>query len=129
MSATERHTTAGYEATDANPRALTALGAGLALLLVVSMAVCWWLLQLLGTDDVTTEHPMTGYRTGPEGPLLQTSPTAEIEAQKREEHRQLDTYGWIDRQNGIVHIPIERAMALTLERGLPTTTPAEETGR
>jgi hypothetical protein len=34
----------------------------------------------------------------------------------------LNTYGWIDRQNGIVRLPIDRAMELLLERGLPTRT-------
>jgi hypothetical protein len=32
----------------------------------------------------------------------------------------LTTYGWVDRDNGIVHIPIDRAMDLILQRGLPT---------
>ncbi len=31
----------------------------------------------------------------------------------------LTTYGWSDRQRGIVHIPIDRAIDLTLQRGLP----------
>jgi hypothetical protein len=31
----------------------------------------------------------------------------------------LNTYGWIDRQNGIVRLPIDRAMQLLLQRGLP----------
>lgn len=36
------------------------------------------------------------------------------------EEANLTTYGWLDRKNGIVHIPIERAMDLLLQRGLPT---------
>jgi len=32
----------------------------------------------------------------------------------------LTTYGWVDRQNGVVHIPIYKAMDLLLQRGLPT---------
>ena len=31
----------------------------------------------------------------------------------------LNTYGWIDRQNGVVRLPIDRAMELLLQRGLP----------
>jgi hypothetical protein len=31
----------------------------------------------------------------------------------------LNSYGWIDRSNGIVRIPIDRAMDLILQRGLP----------
>jgi hypothetical protein len=32
----------------------------------------------------------------------------------------LNSYGWIDRQNGIVRLPVDRAMELLLEPGLPT---------
>jgi len=34
----------------------------------------------------------------------------------------LTSYGWIDRSNGIVQIPIERAMDLLAQRGLPSRT-------
>lgn len=45
------------------------------------------------------------------------------EALKRLRDREdaaLGRYGWVDREAGIVRIPIERAMDLLLERGLPT---------
>jgi hypothetical protein len=29
---------------------------------------------------------------------------------KAEQREQLDSYGWVDREHGIIHIPIERAM-------------------
>jgi hypothetical protein len=32
----------------------------------------------------------------------------------------LHGYGWVNEAGGVVHIPIERAMELTLQRGLPT---------
>src|SRR5438552_3495509 len=31
----------------------------------------------------------------------------------------LNTYGWVDRSKGVVHIPIQHAIDLILERGLP----------
>ena len=34
-------------------------------------------------------------------------------------------YGWMNKEAGIVHIPIEEAMRLTVERGLPSRTPAD----
>jgi hypothetical protein len=34
----------------------------------------------------------------------------------------LNSYGWVDRGNGIIHIPINRAMDLILQRGLPERT-------
>ncbi|MGH7952127.1 MAG: hypothetical protein ACREFE_09440 [Limisphaerales bacterium] len=35
---------------------------------------------------------------------------------------ELNSYGWVDRSNGIVRIPITRAMDLIVQRGLPTRT-------
>jgi hypothetical protein len=33
------------------------------------------------------------------------------------QRRDLEAYAWVDRKNGIVHVPIERAMELLAERG------------
>jgi hypothetical protein len=40
---------------------------------------------------------------------------------------ELNSYGWINRSNGVLHIPIERAMDLILARGLPTDTNSQTT--
>ena len=34
----------------------------------------------------------------------------------------LGSYGWVDKNAGVVRIPIDAAMKLTLERGLPART-------
>lgn len=36
-----------------------------------------------------------------------------------EKQRQLSTYGWVDRQRGVVRLPIDRAIDLTLEGQRP----------
>ena len=38
------------------------------------------------------------------------------------QNEKLNSYAWIDRSNGIVQIPIERAMELLAQRGLPSRT-------
>jgi hypothetical protein len=38
---------------------------------------------------------------------------------RRGEEAYLHSYGWQNKEAGIVHIPIEEAMRLTVERGLP----------
>ena len=45
-----------------------------------------------------------------------------IDAQK-----QISTYGWIDQQAKIVHVPIERAMELALQKGFPVTPKLQRT--
>ncbi|HEU6448094.1 MAG TPA: hypothetical protein VFV23_06640 [Verrucomicrobiae bacterium] len=42
------------------------------------------------------------------------------------QNAQLNSYGWVDRSNGIVRIPIEHAMDLVLQRGLSATTNSHE---
>ena len=44
------------------------------------------------------------------------------------EEQELNSYGWVDAGNGITRIPIDRAMDLILEQGLPETPlrPAED---
>lgn len=52
------------------------------------------------------------------------SPTAssdeELKQLRATENAILTTYGWVDRPNGVVRIPIDRAMEILLQRGLPT---------
>ena len=47
---------------------------------------------------------------------LQPSPDKDIAAYRAEKERLLNEYAWIDRDRGIVRIPIEQAMAM-LARG------------
>lgn len=53
-------------------------------------------------------------------PRLQLKPPEELNNFRAGEETALNTYGWIDRTAGVVRIPIDRAMDLVLERGLPT---------
>ena len=68
----------------------------------------------------------------PPGPQLQRDPEGELEALRHEMAEQLSGYGWLDEGAGTVHIPIEEAMDLLVERGIggagatETTEPAAE---
>jgi hypothetical protein len=56
----------------------------------------------------------------PPSPRIQPDPRVDLRNYAESQEKLLNTYGWIDRQNGIVRLPIDRAMELLLERGLPT---------
>jgi hypothetical protein len=58
-------------------------------------------------------------RISPPGPRLQSNPEAELKRFRAEEEKRLNTYGWIDKQKGIVHIPIDEAMKKLARRGAP----------
>jgi hypothetical protein len=55
----------------------------------------------------------------PPAPRLQTDPAADLARFRAAEDKRLNTYYWIDKQNGIVHIPIARAMKELAAKGIP----------
>jgi hypothetical protein len=58
----------------------------------------------------------------PPAPRLQTNPIGDLRAFQTGEEKVLDSYGWLDQKAGTVHIPIDRAMDLVVQRGLPART-------
>jgi len=59
-------------------------------------------------------------------PRLEINERTEINQFRLREEQRLHSYGWIDESAGVVRIPIDRAMQLIAERGLPTTPKAGE---
>lgn len=55
-------------------------------------------------------------------PRLQVSARLDLADFRAREDEELTNYGWIDRTSGIVRVPIERAMELVLQKGLPVRT-------
>jgi hypothetical protein len=65
-------------------------------------------------------------RVAPPPPRLEVNPSQDLANFAADERRRSDTYYWIDKQNGVVHIPIARAMQMLAEQGIdgfPKATP------
>jgi hypothetical protein len=54
-------------------------------------------------------------------PRLERNERIEINDFRLKEEQTLNSYGWVDEKSGVVRIPIDRAMQLLAQRGLPTT--------
>ena len=54
----------------------------------------------------------------PPQPRLQTDPSEDLAKFLSNEDKRLNTYYWIDKKKGIVHIPIEQAMKEVAEQGI-----------
>lgn len=54
-------------------------------------------------------------------PRLEENERSEIFDFNLKEEQKLHSYGWVDQNAGVVRIPIDRAMELIAQRGLPTT--------
>jgi hypothetical protein len=73
------------------------------------------------SDVAAQQFPMAaGQEREPPSPRLQTQPFKDVYLLKQGQNQRLDSYGWSDRPNGFVHIPIERAMELTRETQAPS---------
>jgi hypothetical protein len=53
-------------------------------------------------------------------PRLERNERVEINDFRLKEEQTLNSYGWVDEKAGVVRIPIDRAMQLIAQRGLPT---------
>jgi len=73
--------------------------------------------QTAPTSDLRLVNPSEAEQF-PE-PRLETDERTEINDFRRKEEDTLRTYGWVDKNAGTVRIPIDRAMQLIAERGLP----------
>lgn len=56
-------------------------------------------------------------------PRLQSDPAGELQAFRAAQQRELDGYAWVDREQALVRIPVERAMALLAARGAQALDP------
>lgn len=103
----------GYEHSDISAWLLASLAGGLAIFLLASP-------YLLGLIYPNALHPAgAGAIPSPPPPRLQTHVSAELATLRAAETAQLSGYAWADRPAGTVRIPIDRALALIAERGLP----------
>ncbi len=55
----------------------------------------------------------------PPAPRLQADPLTELRDLRAAEEGELASWGWVDEAAGIARIPVERAMELLVEHGLP----------
>ena len=67
-----------------------------------------------------TRHVAPGYpQTTFPSPKLEEDERGQLNDIRLNEEKTLYSYGWVDQSTGTVHIPIERAMDLLVQRGLP----------
>ncbi len=113
----------GHEENDVHLRPLIISGVSMAAIAGLSLLAMWWLFGYFTARQVRLEtdlHPLLETRQLPPEPRLQVLPQLDLRAILTNERSILDSYGWVDRQAGIVRMPIERAIELLTERGLPS---------
>lgn len=117
------HADVRFEHTDASAPKLVALGAGLIITIWILVALLYLYFSFLSNYRAEVSPPPLPSTLNknplPPQPRLQASPQQELKAYVSQQNWMLDHYGWIDKDKGIVAIPIDRAMAILAARGIP----------
>lgn len=114
-----------YEHTDIDPSIGYKFGAWLIVSMIVSVGIVYGVFYLfdgrrIANDAARQTFPLAvGQVKEAPGPQLQTQPFKDVYLLEQDAENRLRTYGWTDETNGIVHIPIDRAIELMLQRGIP----------
>ena len=135
------HDTVAFENRDVKPRTIYVYLAVLALSVVLSYVVCVFILRIttkIAAESDTPPPPvrqeMKNFLTMPPEPRLQgvpghgTDPQYDLREKIQEDAEANQKAGWIDQNSGIAQIPVEDAMKIIAEKGLPaaSTPPAEK---
>ena len=120
-----------HETSDINIHGVLIFGAGLAFGTVFIGFLVWLLFVYFdarATSTAAPQFPLAASQTGrvPPEPRLQTAPRQDLLDLRAKEDELLRSYGWVDKSAGVVRIPIEQAMKLVVERGLPSQSAATE---
>jgi hypothetical protein len=112
----------GHEVEDVQVRPIAMFAIGLVALTGVVLLLMGWLFHYFATRQARLDippSPLAVARESPPEPRLEVVLDQVLRQVRAEEDALLHTYGWVDRQAGVVRIPIDQAIARLLERGLP----------
>ena len=122
MAPPETKSPVGHETRDTNVRLVVLFGLGTAIVTVLVLLTMWVFYGYTMRREASRDRPappLAGEREPLMGPRLQVSPAQDLREMRESEDEYLNTYGWMDPERGIVRVPIDRAMDLLLEKGLP----------
>jgi hypothetical protein len=113
-----------HEEADVNVRGIVGFGIGLLVVGAIIHLLLWVLFGYFSAQAarVPRVFPLAaaGQQQLPPEPRLQTNPREDLRELRQREDAVLNSYGWVDRNAGIARIPIDEAIRLTVQKGLPT---------
>ena len=112
----------GHETTDVNVWAVGKFAIGLVIVCVVSVGLLFGLLKYFQSrEETSVANTVEPVKLFPE-PQLQKTPILDLKTIRAEEDKLLNGYAWVDPRKGVVRIPVDRAIEVLAQRGLPSRT-------
>ena len=121
QSPPESHPISLHETTDVNPMAIAGFAVGLSATVIFVLIFMNWMFWRFEVNAKRTDVPQSSTTVEQKftGPKLQAQPSVELARFRRDEQQRLSSYGWVDRRQGAIRIPVKRAIELLAKRGLP----------
>jgi hypothetical protein len=113
---------AGHELRDVSFRPIIRASIGLTVVIILTLIAMRLLFSYYALREAAATRPASPLaaefaRSEPPLPRLQTAPIEDLRKLRQVEDVLLNSYGWADRKQGVVRIPIDKAMELAVERG------------
>jgi hypothetical protein len=122
----------GYEKEDINERSTFWFGFWILAIMVGVAFLLKPLYNLLVVRGVETQAPAAYVAESdpgalePPAPRLQVRPDLELAELRAQEDAILGSYAWVEKDRGVARIPIDEAMRIVVQRGLPAFPASEE---
>jgi len=116
------HPAVGHEENTVQLQPVIVFAIVLVLVSAFSFAGAWFMLDVLKLNQARSEAPLSSLAEPnplPPAPRLQVSPNQELKRTSQTEEVILRSYRWVDKDAGIVGIPIEQAIKVLAKKGLP----------
>jgi hypothetical protein len=113
-----------HEMSDVSAGGIFIFALGLMVTILVVHLLLWMMFAFLAREEsgrTIRQYPLAATQQNrlPPSPRLQVNPREELRGLRSQEDAVLSSYGWVDRESGVARIPIDEAMRLTVQRGLP----------
>lgn len=120
---TPRHEDVNFEATDFSPRFTIGIIGGVVVGMWIIIGLVYFFFSYLAHERAVTSPPPLPIEANgnpvPPQPRLQASPREDLKLMRAREDWTLAHYTWIDKPKGVVAIPIDRAIEVLAQRGIP----------
>jgi hypothetical protein len=120
------HADVRFEESDINPRYVVLTGVGVVVFMYIASMIVYLPFKYFSREHAKESPPplpisaqsVHGVYLPPE-PRLQQDDHRDLQEYMAAQNAKLNSYGWVDKQQGVVSIPIDRAMDLIARRGIP----------
>lgn len=111
-----------HERSDAHVKPLIVFLIAMAMTIAASFVFTAGLFEFLTQRERTLDRVPSPVKVAdemPGGPRLQVVPGLDLRELEAAQQDRLNGYGWVDEGGRVVHIPIDKAIGVVVEKGLP----------